>query len=95
MALPDKWHPYTAVTSMQVGPNFGKLGVKVSPNNNMVSCLEAANHPTLYLTYILVVYEVFKHLHMQWMGIWVHPHIVTPVQVGAIFWKIGGKGDLK
>ncbi len=56
------------------GQIFGKLGVRWSPNNIMVS-LEVVNHPTLYLTSILDVYEVFEHLHMPWMGIWVHPYI--------------------
>jgi hypothetical protein len=62
----------------------------------MVSCLEAVNHPTLYLTSILNVYQVFEHHHMLWMGIWVYPYIVTLVEVvGAKFWKIGGKGECK
>jgi hypothetical protein len=26
---------------------------------------------------------------MQWMGIWVHPYTVIPVQVVAKFWSIG------
>jgi hypothetical protein len=26
---------------------------------------------------------------MLWMGIWVHPYTVIPLQVGAKFWKIG------
>ncbi len=26
---------------------------------------------------------------MLWMGIWVHPYTVIPVQMGANFWKIG------
>jgi hypothetical protein len=62
----------------------------------MVSYLETVEHPTLHLTSILNVYEVFEHLHMMWMGIWVYAYIVTPVQVvGAKFWKIGGKGECK
>jgi hypothetical protein len=56
----------------------------------MVSCLEAVNHPTLYLTSILNVYEVFEHHHMLWMGIWVYPYKFTPMQVvGASFEKCG------
>jgi hypothetical protein len=35
------------------------------------------------------VYNMFKHLHMLWMGIWMHPETVIPVQVGAKYWKIG------
>ncbi len=63
----------------------------------MVPCLEPVNNPTLYLRSILNVYEVFEPLHMLWMGIWVHPYTVAPVQVGAIFqfWKIGAKGEPK
>jgi hypothetical protein len=35
--------------------------------------------------------KVFEHLHVLWMGLWVHPYSVIPVQVGAKFWKIGVK----
>ncbi len=48
--------------------------------------VEAVNCLNLYVS------EVCEHLHMLWMVIWVHPYIVTPLQVGAKFWKIGGKG---
>ena len=51
--------------------------------------VEAVNHHLLHPTSILDVYKVFKHLHMLWMGIWVHPYMVIYVQVGAKFWKIG------
>ncbi len=44
---------------------------------------DAANHTTLYCISILDVYEVTDLLHMMWVGIWVHPYIVTPVQLGA------------
>ncbi len=76
-------HPYT-LTPVHMRPNFGNMGVRVSPSPIMlVPCLEAVNHPTLYLRSILNVYEVFELLHMLWMSIWVHPYTVTPVQVGA------------
>jgi hypothetical protein len=32
---------------------------------------------------------VFQHLDMMWMGIWVRPHTVRPVEVGGRFWKNG------
>ncbi len=32
---------------------------------------------------------MFYYLDMPWMGIWVYPYTVTPVEVGGIFWKIG------
>ena len=52
------------LTPVQVGPNFGKLGVRVSPNIIMVLCLEAVNHPTLLLTIQLDILKVFDILHM-------------------------------
>ncbi len=45
--------------------------------------VEAVNHHLLHPTFILDVYKVFKHLHMLWMGIWVHPYTVIPVQMGG------------
>jgi hypothetical protein len=51
--------------------------------------VEAANPPRLHLTSILDVYKVFEHLEMLWMGIWVHPYTVMPLQVGVDFRKIG------
>jgi hypothetical protein len=42
-------------------------------------------HPTS----ISYVYKVFQHLGKPWMGIWVHPYTVMPVQVGEDFRKIG------
>jgi hypothetical protein len=30
---------------------------------------------------------------MLWMGIWVHPYTVPPVQVEVAFWKIGGMAE--
>jgi hypothetical protein len=42
----------------------------------------------LHPTSILDIYKVSEHLHMLWMGIWVHPYTVIPVMVGAKFWEI-------
>ena len=41
--------------------------------------LESIPHP-LSISY---VYKVFQHLDMLWMGIWVRPYTVMPVQVGS------------
>jgi len=52
--------------------------------------VKAFNHYLLHPTSILDVYKVFKkHLHMLWMGTWVHPYTVIPVQVGVKCLKIG------
>jgi hypothetical protein len=40
----------------------------------------------LYPKSILDVFNVFKHLLMLWMGMWVHPYSVMPIQVmGVVF----------
>jgi hypothetical protein len=49
--------------------------------------LQAVNHPPLLHTSILEVYEVIENLHMQLMGIWVHPSTVILIQVGVKFGK--------
>ena len=59
----------------------------------MFGDLEAISHPTLHHTSILNVYEVFEPLYMLWMGIWLYPYTLTPVQVGQDIAKIGGKGE--
>ena len=58
-------------------------------------CLEAVNHPTLLLTSILDVYEVFEHLHMVWMGIQMHPYTDITVQGGAKILEKWDKVDPK
>ena len=53
--------------------------------------VEVLNHPAQLPTYILDVYEqVFENLHIQWMGIYVHPLTVILVQVGVKFWETEG-----
>ena len=89
-------HSYTCACGGQI-PNVGLLGLQVSPNNMMASCLETANHRTLFYRSILNAFDLFKPLHMLWMGIWVHPYTVTPVMWGpnSNIWKIGAKGEPK
>ncbi len=80
-------HSYTCAGG---GKTLKKIGLlRVSPNNIIMSCLESVNHPTLLLTSILHVLKVFEHLHMLWMGMWVHPYTLTPVQVGPNFGNVG------
>ena len=42
--------------------------------------VEATNLHRLHPTSKPYVYTVFQHLDMMWMGIWVYPYTVTPVQ---------------
>jgi hypothetical protein len=43
----------------------------------------------------LDVYKVFEHNHMLWMGVWVHPYIVIPVQGGGKIWKNWGEVEVE
>ena len=66
-----------------------------SPNDITVSYLEAVKDLTLLSTPLLDVYKVIEHLHMLWMGIWMHPYNLTPMQMRPKFWKTEGKGESK
>ena len=68
-------HSYNCACWGQI-PKFGLLGLQVSPNNMMASCLETANNHNLYYRSILYAFDLFEPLHMLWMGIWVHPYTV-------------------
>ena len=56
---------------------------------------EAVIHPTWIPTFVVDVCKVVEHLYMLWMGLWVHPYTLPPVQVGAKFRKFEGKAELK
>jgi hypothetical protein len=47
--------------------------------------VEAPNTLGVHPMSISYVYKVFQHLDMSWMGIWVRPYIVTPMQVKVDF----------
>ena len=44
--------------------------------------VEATNPHRLFPTSMSYVYTVFQHLDILWIGIWVYPYTVMPVQVG-------------
>ena len=79
------------VLHVQVGVNFRKNGEWPSVYDVAVSWLrlqtpiDCIPHPYS----ILDVYEVFEHLEMLWMEIWVHTYAVLHVQVGVNFRKNG------
>jgi hypothetical protein len=43
--------------------------------------VEAVDH---HWTSILDIWNMSEHYHMLWIGIWVHPYTVTPVEVNQI-----------
>jgi len=45
--------------------------------------VEAPNPLGVHPISMSYIYKVFQHLDMPWMGIWVCPYTVTPVQVGS------------
>ncbi len=44
----------------------------------------------LHPTSMLYIYNVFRHLDMLWMDIWVQPYTDMPQKVGVDFWEIRG-----
>ncbi len=76
---------FTCAGGGQILENWGKA----KPRWRYGIMVEAVNHYWLHPTSILDVWKVIEHLHMLWMGIWVHPYTVIPGQVGAKFWRIG------
>jgi len=73
-------YPYT-VMPVQVRSGFRKIGVGQCCN----VMVKAPNLLGVHPKSILYIYKVFQHRDMLWMGIWVYPYTVTPVQVGSGF----------
>ncbi len=83
-------HPHT-VMPVQVGVDFRKNWGRPEPKWCCNAMVEAQTPHGVHSTSIWYVFKVFYHLDMLWMCIWVHPHTVTPVQVGVDFWGNWGR----
>ena len=82
-------HPYS-VMPLQVGGYSGFWG-RLWWAFLLLCLLVSPPDPfRLHLTIITYVCKVFQHLEMLWLGIWVYPYSVTPVQVGGGFGGFGG-----
>jgi hypothetical protein len=79
-------HCYTCGGGCKILENWGKAEPKAC-----CDVMVEAVDPTDCIPHQYWVYKKFEHLHMQLMGIWVHPYTVIPVMVGGKFWKIGVK----
>ena len=66
--------------------NFRENGAWPSLYDVAVSWLRLQT-PIDCITHPYWIYKVFEHLEMLWMGIWVHPYTVMPVQAGVDFQK--------
>ena len=77
------------------GVEFTKIGVLQSLSDVVMSWLRLQTHLE-YIPHplsISYVYKVFQHLDMLWMGIWIRPYTVMPVQVGGGIWKNWGRAE--
>ncbi len=61
-------------------PDYGNLGSEWLLWNDGMMTLLRLYTTTDCFPHPYLVYE-FEHLHMLWMGIWVHPYTVTPGKV--------------
>ncbi len=58
--------------------------------------VEASKPHRLHPTSISYIYNVFKHLDMLWVDIWMHPYTdIMPLKVGVDFGDIGGMSELE
>ena len=64
---------------------FTKIGVGRSLSDGVNVTIKAPNPLGVHPINISYVYKVFQHLDMLWMGIWVRPYNVRPVQVRGGF----------
>ncbi len=56
--------------------------------------VEASKPHRLHSTSISYIYNVFQHLDMLWLDMWVHPYTDTmPLKMGVDFWDIGGMAE--
>jgi len=72
--------PYT-VTLVQVRVDFKENWGGAEPERCCNVMVEAPNPHRLHPTSKSYVYKVFQHLAKLWMGIWVRPYTVMPVEV--------------
>ncbi len=68
---------------------------KAEPEWHCGVMVEAVNHRWLHSTSLLNVCKVFEHLHMLWMGIWVHHYTDNCAGDGGQFLENWGKAEPK
>jgi hypothetical protein len=74
--------PYT-VMLVHVRVDFEENWGMAEPEQCCKVMVEATNPQRLHPTSKSYVYKVCYNLDMLWMGIWVRPYTVMPVQVGS------------
>ena len=84
----DIWLHTHTVTTTDVSPDFRELAeilgdASVQPYHYTI--VEAVEPFTLHITSMSYLYEVFEHLQLLGMGIWMHTHSVTTTDVPQIW----------
>ena len=79
--------PYTVLIPVQVRSGVSENWGRAEPERCCNVMAEAPNPLGVYSTSMSYVFKVFQHLDVLWMGIWVRPYTVLPVQVRGGFYE--------
>jgi hypothetical protein len=71
---------------------IGGLNLEILGQRSVM--VEVVNHCSLHQTSILMEHEVFGHLYLPCVSIWVYPYTAIPMRVMAKFWQINIKWSL-
>ena len=91
----DMWvHPYTD-TPLKVGVDFWEIGGITECESCCKVMVEASKPHSLHPTSMLYIYNVFYHLDMLWMDMWVHPYTIRPQNMVVDFWEIRAMAEFE
>jgi hypothetical protein len=75
------WLHIQNITTADVSPDLGELAEMQECKPYHYAMVEAVEPFKLHITSMSYLYEVFEHLQLLWMGIWMHTHTVTTTDV--------------
>ena len=75
--------PLTLLRLCRSGVDFKEYWGGAEPKRCCNVMVEAPNPLGVHPISMSYVYKLFKHLARLWMGIWVRPYNVMPVEVGS------------
>jgi hypothetical protein len=85
--------PLHCYTSGHIVLGYGNLGM-VGLNNDLLTWLLLYNTVHFFSTSIVNIYKVLEHIHILWIGIWVHPcTFILPANKLTQIWVIWGWSD--
>ena len=72
------------ITTIDVSPYLGELA-EIVGNVNVCKLRKYAVEPFMrHPTSMSYIYKVIEHLHMSWVGIWLHTHTFTTTGISLI-----------